>query len=310
MVMPQEYSAFRANVDVANATLGEAVPLDSTIVGTTIGPDVNASGHTAFLHGSLGLGAALTITSATGATQVNLADYQLRDIGPVRWSPSGRELAVVSRRMDVPSRHDLLRITPGPEPRIDVVRSAGAGLRTVRWDSQGRLYYLRRFSIFRVDAGDAAPLTTGDELIAAPPQDGGVRPVTGFDVSPADDSIALAVYRPPMTPTHATGCTVRIVPLNGPPIDGHAFAEACWAIAWSADGKHLLLSTIDGETPRLWRLDQTGWNPVAIDTSHLIGYIVDLSFSDDGREMLFTAKGPPDKMHVIRGLDGGSKPVR
>jgi hypothetical protein len=170
---------------------------------------------------------------------------------------------------------------------------AGPGYSTPRWDQSGEwLYYRHGPSILRRHLQSA-----DTQVVYARPESGVISTPSGFDVGPGDGALAI------LTANSEPGCVLRIVEETGER-ERHKFSEECEAVAWSRDGRMILVSTISSPTESsVWRLDRTAGAP---DKLPIAGPLVQsLSLGPDA--LLYTIGNTPFTTVMITGLTGGRR---
>jgi Tol biopolymer transport system component len=280
-------TAYRTSLDLSAGTVGQPFAIEPNVVLATTGAARSVLGSIAYLRGTLnGMGASLVVRDGNGNTTLERRfGARLRDRSQVRWSPDGQSLIIGlgERANDENANSSLWLLHETSEPR-DVV--AGRGMFWPNWDPTGQgLYYLSGNGLRHIDL-DLGTQAEPAYLVRRQ----FLRIPAGFDVSPADGRLVVAAFfLPDMTPTMSTGCVVRVAEPFGSYVDGAFVEESCWALAWSQDGEHILLSTTDNDgIGKLWRLDRNGRNRVML--SDDLGHILNMSVSPDGTELLFSAE--------------------
>jgi hypothetical protein len=119
-----------------------------------------------------------------------------------------------------------------------------------------------------------------------------------FDISPRDGSIAA------MLPLNG-GCTIWVLPPGETTISMKAaratLPDQCWAIAWSRDGKKLLVSTEKQFPPvGLWIIDAVAGDPIRLTVP--VEVIHSMSLRPGNRELLFSAGNPAPEFWTLRGI--------
>jgi dipeptidyl aminopeptidase/acylaminoacyl peptidase len=211
-------------------------------------------------------------------------------MGRVRWSPSGKELAVVTMTPDGGNLLSLMN--PRDGAHTEVVRSAfttgGGWIGEVRWDPGGGVLFYRRGSrLLRVD------LQRGTSGVVYEPLRGSYA---GFDISPPDGDIVIGDWL-----AQSDECLLRIIPAAGAPMELGRLPGECFGIAWSRDGASVVAATAEGPGQRLWRVDRASGAQVKLPIPSDAFW--DLSFSPDGQELLFSAGNPRPNMVILKGFN-------
>jgi serine/threonine protein kinase/Tol biopolymer transport system component len=287
---------FRAPIDLAGGTIGSLVRADPRSVNENVSPDWSPDdSRFAFLSGAVG--------HPLESSQVELhrRDGSIDRVLPLpswlnrsaraRWSPDGTQLAVVweePQRVAVQSIN-LVDVSTNAIRRI----ATGREIWEVKWDPRGgEIYYAEGRSIRRVNAA------TGESSVVYQSSPGAsiATDLTTFDVAPDGTAIAFISQS-------ASGRGVRILSLtDGHIIERYTFKHECRGVAWSRDGRQLLVSGSDSQTlqPGLFVMDVAGGQPRPLNVK--TEYIVDFSLSHDDRELLLATGNPRPDYWMLRGF--------
>ena len=304
MVTPGIRTVFMATVDLDRGVVGAAHAVDRGAIEDTMGADWSPDGERiAYLRarqmGSPSRSGAVVVrgTDSGTAHEFPLLNWIPLTRSEVRWSPDGKHLAVVyGGPAASPTAEsgaagstvftiDIFDAVTGSNRR-EVI--SGPFIGAPRWDATGRaLYYLRGSGVFRHDLSTNQS-TEVYRLNRA------TFTEAGFDLLPADGSMALSVGRP-------GGCILSILEPSGVLIERQRFEGNCWAVAWARDGRRILMSTLQPDgLPSLWSLDRSAGDPVRLPIEAPMFH--KLSLSPDGRRLLFAAGNPRPNLWKLTGI--------
>jgi len=284
----------------------------------TMGADWSPDGtRIAYLQGSFGSPMApgtVVISDVSGRahTRIPLAGILVRDGPTVRWSPDGTRLVAlysllpsgpwVLATVDV-DRQEVTRVVtaePGDDVRMPAWAPDGTAI-YYRWSRPTGVGAMRRHEVRRVT------LENNDRVDSAFSAERSANFLGPIAVAP-DGAIAMVTSRlhPDVTMTpRPTQWIVQILhPDLSDPIDRQAFDHGCTALAWSRDGSRLAVATQGGpdyQDYAIWLLDRDGGVPVRLEIRGL-SRVWDLSFSPDGRQLLFTDGNYPSEVWRVSGL--------
>jgi Tol biopolymer transport system component len=292
-------TAYWSRIDLGNNKVGAGRPLTRRCTEDSKGADWDPTGgRIAYVTGSFGAAdARIVVQRRDGTLEREIhAPGGLSFNSRVRWSPDGRSVAVVSfvpvGRARPTFRLDLIDLDSGATREI-ASEQQDAAIVDVHWSkSGGGLYYRSAASLKFVDTDGEAVKT----VFRTPP--GRVMAAGGFDVSPIDGRIAVATQ-----PEKEIGCALHIVEGSGAVSDRHQFPGECEALAFTADGRSVLIATLSRNRADLWRIDPDQGAPIKLSLE--ADSIWDLAISPDGTDLLYSSGNPRPDFVLLKGISGG-----
>ncbi|HEX6316005.1 MAG TPA: hypothetical protein VFZ73_14140 [Gemmatimonadaceae bacterium] len=288
-------TAFRVPCEAAGATPATPRPLATRCQDDSVGASWDPTGERiAYLSGGdpMGRSARVTVQSRDGRIEAELpAPGSFNVMGRVRWAPGGDTLAVVTMGADGGALLSLMNPRDGVHRELVrfpvATRNDWTG--EVRWHPSGQtLYYRRGPRLVKMD------LQSGTSNVVYEPLRGSFG---GFDISPIESALVVADWNP-----QSDECLLRIIPAVGATMGVGSLPGECFGIAWARDATSILAATFEGPGQRLWQVDRATGAPTPVAISSDAFW--DLSFSPDGKELLFSAGNPRPNMVILKGFSG------
>jgi serine/threonine protein kinase len=286
----------RAYLDPAVPSLGNPERAEPTALDdSNQSPDWSPDGQRfAYIAGPWRAeGARIVIARAHGGVEKVLTFPGMPSaLGKVRWSPSGRMLAVTAG-------------LPGPEPSstLDVVDSTtgdrhrvltGGRIVDLRWAPDGNsIYFLSSGAIWSVDLRSASA-----QVVYRPKTPWMIDRFATFDLSRDGTALLMAIRSPGVVP-----CAARIVTTAGEVRDLPPFARECRAVAWTGNEQGVLagVHAVDDSIPIFMVPRHGGVAPTRLQS--LAIQVVDISVNPaDGREVLLGTGNPRPDMWMVSGF--------
>jgi Tol biopolymer transport system component len=290
-------TAYWSRIDPTGIAVGLGRPLTRLCTEDSKGGDWDPDGsRVAYLSGSFGrTDARIVIGRRDGTVEREIpAPGGLSFNSRVRWSPDGGTLAVISfdsvGRGRPTFRLDLIDLSSGRAREVSSDQE-GAAIVDVHWSPSGDAIYYRAAASLKAVRTAGGPAQTVFEAAG-----GRVIAAGGFDVSPTDGAIAVSTQ-----PAEGDGCTLHIADAAGAVSDRHTFAGECEALAFTRDGRSILMATLARGRADLWKIDRDAGDPVKL--SFDADSVWDLAISPAGTELLYSSGNPRPDFVLLKGLN-------
>jgi Tol biopolymer transport system component len=291
-------TAYTSRIDLTRGSVGAGRPLTRRCTEDSKGGDWDPDGsRVAYLSGSYGVAdARIVIQRRDGTLEREIsAPGGLSFNSRVRWSPDGETLGVISfvpTGGERPSyRVDLIDLSSGRAREI-ASDQQGAAMVDMHWSASGDALFYRSAASLKAVSTAGGSVTTVFETPA-----NRVMGAGGFDVSPIDGAIAVATQ-----PRDGDGCALHIVYRSGTVSDRHVFPGECEALAFTPDGRSILIVALARRRAALWKIDRDAGAPVKL--SFDADSVWDLAISPDGTELLYSSGNPRPDFVLLKGISG------
>ena len=291
-------TAYWSRIDARGNTVNAGRPLTRRCTEDSKGGDWDPDGsRVAYLSGSFGRAdARIVIQRRDGTLEREItAPGGLSFYSRVRWSPDGGTLAVISfvpvGRGRPTYRLDLIDLSSGRTREV-ASDQAGDAMVDVHWSASGDTLYYRSAASLKSVATAGGPVKTVFEVPTSRVMGAG-----GFDVSPIDGGVAVATQ-----PRDGGGCTLHLVDSAGAVSDRRVFPGECEAVAFTRDGRSILMATLARGRADLWKIDRDAGEPVKLSLD--ADSVWDLALSPDGTELLYSSGNPRPDFVLLKGIGG------